>query len=738
MAWAFVILGYSVTALTSQGLIPTFAFTKYSNLMGQSLEIIFLSFALSDRINILRREKNAAILELNRGLEEKVKTRTEEINAVMLQLVEQNKEVENSHQQLTVQKEKLELTHKKLQELDHHKTLFFQNISHEIRTPLTLIMNPLEQALTEQQDNYFVDTAYRNAKRLYRLVNQLLDFQKHSTSGESLALKLLELTAFLGTCSEYIRLTCKAKGIVFVMEIPPLPVFAAAHLDSMEKIVFNFLSNALKHTPRDGSITLGLTTHEGRARILVKDTGPGIAEDQKDKIFQVFTQLDNSTTREHEGTGIGLALVRELAQKLGGHVGVDSESGQGSTFWFDLPIVAEASEELAAADLSQYQPKQWHFADIESESLDNDLEIPTGVLGDGELVLIIDDLASMRSLITRSISKRNHRIATARNGAEGLELARKEKPDLIITDWMMPKMSGPQFIEELQKDGTLASIPVILLTAKSDEESRQIGTSKGATAYLGKPFNELELLSLVENLLKLKREEKKVAELNRHLTENILKRFLPKAMVNAIVEGRKTLEDSPKMATVTVLFSDLCEFTALSEEMRPEQLAEVLNQYLGRMTEIIFKHGGMVDKFIGDAVMAIFGAPDPMEPSDQARRAVAAATEMQEALDVLNGEWSARGLPLIMMRIGIHIGTVTVGAFGSAERTDYTVIGPAVNLASRIESIAEPGTIYISTAIREHLPEDSWEPAGTFKLKGIPVEVLLCKIRKPSALRSAS
>ncbi|WP_218110102.1 7TM diverse intracellular signaling domain-containing protein [Oligoflexus tunisiensis] len=722
-AWAFVILGYSITALTSQGLIPTFALTKYSNLAGQSLEIIFLSFALSDRINVLRREKNEAILELNRGLEEKVKTRTEEINAVMLQLVEQKKEIEYSHM--------------KLQELDSQKTLFFQNISHEIRTPLTLIMNPLEQVLAEQRDNYFVDTAYKNAKRLYRLVNQLLDFQKHSTGGETLTMKHLELTAFLGSCSEYVRLTCQGKEIEFATEIPPEPVFAVVHLDSMEKIVFNFLSNALKHTPPHGCIRLGLKTQEGRARILVSDTGPGIAADQKDRIFQVFTQLDNSTTREHEGTGIGLALVRELAQKLGGTVGVESELGKGSTFWFDLPAVPEPAEELATADLSQYQPKQWHFADIESEPLERESNVST-LHGEGELVLIIDDLHSMRTLITRSISKRNYRIVTARNGAEGLELTRSQKPDLIITDWMMPKMSGPQFIEELQKDGALSSIPVILLTAKSDEESRQIGTSKGASAYLGKPFNELELLSLVENLLKLKREEKKVAELNRHLTENILKRFLPQAMVSAIVEGRKTLEDSPKMATVTVLFSDLCEFTKLSEEMKPAQLAEVLNQYLGRMTEIIFKHGGMVDKFIGDAVMAIFGAPEPMDSSEQARHAVAAAIDMQEALDALNQEWAARQLPSIAMRIGVHIGTVTVGAFGSAERTDYTVIGPAVNLASRIESVAEPGTIYISTAIREYLPAESWETAGSFKLKGIPGDVPLSKIRRPGKFRVAS
>jgi signal transduction histidine kinase/class 3 adenylate cyclase len=722
-AWAFVILGYSITALTSQGLLPTFAWTKYSNLVGQSLEIIFLSFALSDRINILRREKNEAILELNRGLEEKVKTRTEEINAVMLQLVEQKKEIEYSH--------------KKLQELDYHKTLFFQNISHEIRTPLTLIMNPLEQALAEQRDNYFVDTAYKNTKRLYRLVNQLLDFQKHSIGGEGLALKPLELTAFLSSCSEYIRLTCQSKEINFVTDIPAEPVFATVHLDSLEKIVFNFLSNALKFTPPQGSITLGLMVHEGRARIRVTDTGPGIAPDQKDRIFQVFTQLDNSTTREHEGTGIGLALVRELAAKLGGFVGVDSEFGAGSTFWFDLPATEEPTEEQTTADLSHYQPKQWYFADIESEPLETEPDLAL-VRGEGEQILIIDDLHSMRTLITRSISKRNYRIVTARNGLEGLELTRNQKPDLIITDWMMPKMSGPQFIEELQKDGALSRIPVILLTAKSDDESRQIGTSKGASAYLGKPFNELELLSLVENLLKLKREEKKVAELNRHLTENILKRFLPQAMVNAIVEGRKTLEDSPKSATVTVLFSDLCEFTKLSEEMKPPQLAEVLNQYLGRMAQIIFKHGGMVDKFIGDAVMAIFGAPEPMEPSEQAQHAVAAALEMQEALDALNQEWAARQLPPIAMRIGLHIGTVTVGAFGSSERTDYTVIGPAVNLASRIETVAEPGTIYISTALREHLPAESWETAGSFKLKGIPGEVELCRLHRTVKYEAAS
>lgn len=737
LAWFFLLFAYFITATTSQGLLPTFAFTKYSNLLGQSLEIIFLSFALSDKINILRKEKNSAIMELNRGLEEKVKARTEEINAVMLQLAEQKKEVEKSHQKLLLQNEQIEAAHKNLKELDHHKTIFFQNISHEIRTPLTLIMNPLEQALTKSQENHFLKVAYKNAVRLYRLVNQLLDFQKYSNNNSSLKLSQIELSAFLMACTEYVDATCRSKEITFQTKISSVPIYIKAHHDSVEKIVFNFLSNAIKYTPPGGFIELGLITHEDFAQIYVQDSGPGIEKSQREAIFQVFSQIDNSSTREYEGTGIGLALVKELAQKLGGSVGVDSELGRGSKFWCKLPLsdgqMAVKLLAESAATNQHYQLKRWHFADLEAEDLDENHSSQQKT-GDGELVLIIDDLASMRSLIRHSLEKKNYKILTASNGLEGLELTRSQKPALIISDWMMPKMTGPQFIEEIQKDPALAGIPVILLTAKSDEESRLYGTEKGASAYLGKPFNEVELLSLVENLLKLKREERKVAELNRYLSENILKRFLPKTLVQEIVEGNKTLEESPKNATSTILFSDICSFTSIAEKIPPDKLALILNQYLTSMAQIIFKNDGIVDKFIGDAVMAIFGAPEEMAPAVQAKKAIKTALEMQAALQKLNLDWARQGLPAFKMRIGIHIGPVIVGSFGSAERTEYTAVGHTVNLASRIEAVAEADCIYFSAALKEYVSEYAWEEAGNFKLKGIDSEVTLYKIRNSKQL----
>ncbi|MBF0441237.1 MAG: hypothetical protein HQK54_04975 [Oligoflexales bacterium] len=262
------------------------------------------------------------------------------------------------------------------------------------------------------------------------------------------------------------------------------------------------------------------------------------------------------------------------------------------------------------------------------------------------------------------------------------------------------------------------SIPTILLTARSDEESRMTGIKKGAHAYLGKPFNEIELLTTIENLIHLKEGEEKIRELNRNLTENVLKRFLPHKLVNDIVSGEKILDKKPKLMDVTILFADLVDFTDKAEELGAPIIAEVLNEYFDRMTQVIFRHDGTIDKFMGDGIMVIFGAPEFQRAEVQVENAVACAREMQVAIGEINRDWKARYNLEFSMRIGLHRGSGIVGAFGK-ERFEYTVVGPVVNMASRIEKAASPGTIFFSSAIRDVLAEGGWEKAGVFNLKGI-------------------
>ena len=379
-------------------------------------------------------------------------------------------------------------------------------------------------------------------------------------------------------------------------------------------------------------------------------------------------------------------------------------------------------------EVSEIAIKQWYLAEsegIEANEIKGDLE---DIKGEGELILIVDDLRDMRVLIGNCLKNFNYSITSSINGKEGLAKAKDIKPDLIISDWMMPEMTGPELIKNLKSDVNLGSTPVILLTAKSDEESKVLAAETGADAFLGKPFNSIELSSLVRNLLQLKKEEKKIKQLNQHITENILNRYLPQDLVKQVLKGEVIFDKEPKGYIITILFSDLVDFTNLSNNLGSKKVAAILNQYLAKMIEVISDHGGTIDKFIGDSIMVFWGAPKKIKYEDQALNAVACSKAMQEALALLNQDWQSKGFPSLKMRIGIHSGLAIVGNFGNEKRSDYSAIGPSVNMASRIESVCQPGEVFISKQIIEYLPENKYQPAGEYQLKGLPEKILLYKL----------
>ncbi|MBF0442004.1 MAG: response regulator, partial [Oligoflexales bacterium] len=470
-----------------------------------------------------------------------------------------------------------------------------------------------------------------------------------------------------------------------------------------------------------------------------KDNGPGISKENQEKLFKVFSQVDDSTRREYEGTGLGLALVRELAEAMDGDVFVESSLGQGALFGIKFNKIKEdgIAGDVPCADLWNYRPKKWHLGDINTESNEDELVNEKEMLeGDGKLIIIVDDLRDMRDLIAKSLISSGYRYITARDGEEGYDKIVQYKPDLAIIDWMMSKMSGPEVIEKMMGNPEVRSIPTILLTAKSDEESRMTGIKKGAHAYLGKPFNEVELLTTIQNLIQLKEGEDKIRELNRNLTENVLKRFLPHKLVSDIVSGQKILENKPTIMDVTILFSDLVGFTDKSEELGANAIALILNEYFEEMTQIIFSCNGTVDKFLGDGIMIIFGAPEVQSSASQAKNAIECGRAMNNRLKQLNEKWQTDYNVQFKNRIGIHKGTAIVGSFGGKDRSEYTAIGPVVNMAVRIQQSADPGEIYFSSAVRDTLLEGGWKSAGKFNLKGIG-EVPLYKLNMAEEKKAA-
>jgi class 3 adenylate cyclase len=243
--------------------------------------------------------------------------------------------------------------------------------------------------------------------------------------------------------------------------------------------------------------------------------------------------------------------------------------------------------------------------------------------------------------------------------------------------------------------------------------------------YFGHRFSE----SLVRRELQLKAKNKQIQLLNQEIREQVLSRYLPPALINDIFDGKISMDTKPHSKKVTVLFSDLSGFTKISEELGAEAVSEFLNDYLSAMNETIFANSGTIDKFIGDAIMVIFGAPTEMNAREQANNAARCALAMQTAMVGVNQRWAGRGISEVAMRIGIHQGQAVVGNFGSNQRVDYTAIGPSVNVASRIETACEPGQSYISGVVRELLADElRTEPVGNFKLKGIQAEIPLFKL----------
>lgn len=621
----------------------------------------------------------------------------------------------------------------KLLELDRQKTEFFQNISHEFRTPLTLTIGPLETVVSagEGLDYEQSQVALRNSRRLLRLVNQLLDIQRLDAGRMQPVFRHCDPVKFVREIIEAFSPYCDRKSLHLSANLQPCPPLYL-DLEKFDKVLYNLLSNAIKFTEPGGEITVRLNSDGAVCRIQVCDTGIGIRPDQLEHLFERFRQADGSSNRKFEGTGLGLALVKALVELHGGRIHVDSTYGQGSVFTITIPVgkrhlsPSQIREEDATVE---QQRAAVELADIDHHHREGSIEVSIDASSNSPRVLVVDDNADMRAYVASVLRREGYQIYMATDGAEGYQVAREVRPDLILTDWMMPNVTGVELLQLIRADAVLNSVPIVLLTAKVDDETRITGVEKGADAYLGKPFNDRELLAEVRNLLALKANERRVAELNQYLTESVLGRFLPKPLVQKAAKGELQLDLQPEPRVVTILFTDIVGFTQLSNKLGPKGVAELLNKYLDRMTSAIFEYQGTVDKFMGDGLLALFGAPEDLSPEEQVKRAIDSVHRMHEHLKRLNQRWRVQGIPAVEFRCGIHQGSAVVGMFGSAERTDFTAIGPSVNMASRLQEAAQPNAILVSEEVAQYLGPSMILDSQSLQLKGIEGPVTALSIR---------
>ena len=465
--------------------------------------------------------------QLNQNLKREVEVRTASLKRQTEKAVQDSEDAKASEYEALEAGFEAEVAREQLAEEKHKQEIFVQNISHELRTPLTLILNPLQIVANENPEDHNLQVALHNAQRLLGLVNQLLDFQLLGRGNRTIDIRPVDLVSFVQTCSEYFAYSCLQKHIRFKTTIEgrqleevidsndkPL-IFVLSEVDALEKVIFNLLSNALKFTPDGGEIELGIQSVENHARVFVTDNGPGIKAEDQQRIFNAFAQVDDSETRSYEGTGLGLAYAKRLVESMNGQLELQSIPDLGSRFWVSLPVC----EEPETSGNNTFRVKDWLLADggyhaSEHAQISQNNPGAENVASKGT-ILIVDDLPEMRKLIEHTLVKRGYNILEAENGKVGFELASAHKPDLIVTDWMMPIMSGTDLINELKSTAGLSAIPVILLTAKSDKKSKEQAISLGADGFLSKPFEQIELTSMVRNLMKLRTAERQAADEQR-------------------------------------------------------------------------------------------------------------------------------------------------------------------------------------------------------------------------------
>jgi signal transduction histidine kinase len=447
-----------------------------------------------------------------------------------------------------------------LAELDRVKTAFFSNVSHEFRTPLTLLLGPITELLSRSgrpdEERATLELIERNALRLQKLVNTLLDFSRIEAGrmhAQFAPANIAELTADLASA---FRSVIEGAGLTLRVECenPVGPVYVDREM--WEKVVLNLLSNAFKHT-FEGEITVRVRGADGSAVLTIADTGVGIPPGQLERVFDRFHQVPSSKSRTHEGSGIGLSLVRELVHLHGGTVGVTSAPGTGTTFEVRIPLgfahlpVEHVGHDAAAVGRHETtrvvapfvrEASSWSAGDgVVSPEVDAGRR--SAVLG-GAHVVVVDDNADMRQYVSRILTEAGARVSVAPDGAAALRILGDHTPDVILSDVMMPVLDGFGLLAAVRADDRLRTTPFVMLSARAGEESRIGGLAAGADDYLVKPFAARELIARVAAQRRLARANaaERLARAEADEARGELSRIFEQAPVPiCVIEGQDLL-----------------------------------------------------------------------------------------------------------------------------------------------------------------------------------------------------
>jgi len=519
IAWASLLIGIITLALESYGYIPSNFLTKYGFQVSSAAEVILLSLALGDRINILKKENEDAQLRTieiqkyaTENLEKKVAERTRELNKA----------------------------NEDLKELDKLKSNFFANISHEIRTPLTLILSPVESVLQgdydKEIDKKFFENLQRNAIRLLKHINNLLDFSKIEAGQMNMKIQEIDIVTFIRNYIVSVHSAAESKGITMNFASMNSSIQLLIDVEKLDKIIMNLFSNSLKFTDRGGFITVTVRDNDENCYIEFEDSGIGIPSNKLESVFDRFSQVETGSTRKYEGTGIGLALVKEFVELHRGTIYAesrfidDSPENHGTVFTVSFPKGKdhfENNENVQFIESTELEESvnDFHFfgmremTDLKKEKAGEDSTEQKKNKSDID-ILIVDDNPDMQNFL-KFLLQKYYNVHLAANGEDGFKAAEELKPDLIVSDVMMPVMNGYEMTKKIKEDKRLKRIPVILLTAKAELASKIEGIEYGADDYLTKPFNSKELLTRIKMLLKTRNYENAFEKRNNEIEEEL-------------------------------------------------------------------------------------------------------------------------------------------------------------------------------------------------------------------------
>ncbi|HAA55748.1 MAG TPA: hypothetical protein DCE42_13375, partial [Myxococcales bacterium] len=547
-------------------------------------------------------------------------------NAISYQLITELRDtlelrVNERTQELELARTRLEQTVQRLEESDQAKRDFFTNVSHELKTPLTLISAPLdniEDALPEDNHNAkeHVLLIRENTQTLLALLNEILDFAKLDTNDLELVNVEFDISRMLDDLCTALKPLADRKHLSFQVYLPQEPIFAYGDRKMLRRVTTNLLVNAIKYVEEGDTVKVRLSRVDTDIVLEVADTGPGIPEKEQDKIFERFHRAQDTHGRTIEGSGIGLAMAREIIELHGGHISIQSAVNEGATFTVQLPQEEALLTPTSIPILQSHEDNEDWLDDIQptpifGSSTSHDALSTQQTKVNGSRILLVEDNPKMRRFLTTVLSA-HYQIYTAHDGREGLELAKKQRPELILSDVMMPHMNGYELCRAIKHDPHMRLTPIILISAKYGTEAALEAFEANADDFVIKPFSPSELIARINAQLKIRSLTLSLLRMEKQSTLGFMAAGLAHEIynpINAIINATPPLRSlvvkpQPEGASPTIE-AELLEAIELSGQKIRKVIDAVLAMARQDDTELYLEKTSISKEF--ESILAILG-----------------------------------------------------------------------------------------------------------------------------------